>query len=127
MTATTLFLLPSQFERQTQIKEKREDDDIRSLSFNSHPAIVKSNGLNSTSASSIIDCSTTTRRKGVGLVKASSPTRPTLSSNWDFQFVATTTTSAPRVPRFEELDTTNMLLRQRIIFLGSQVDDMRQI
>jgi hypothetical protein len=25
------------------------------------------------------------------------------------------------LPKFEELDTTNMLLRQRIIFLGSQV------
>lgn len=30
---------------------------------------------------------------------------------------------APLLPRFEELDTTNMLLRQRIIFLGSQIDD----
>ncbi|KAL8472677.1 hypothetical protein ACS0TY_029770 [Phlomoides rotata] len=28
------------------------------------------------------------------------------------------------LPRFEELDTTNMLLRQRIIFLGTQIDDM---
>ncbi|KAK4477666.1 hypothetical protein RD792_016911 [Penstemon davidsonii] len=28
------------------------------------------------------------------------------------------------LPRFEELDTTNMLLRQRIIFLGSQIDDV---
>jgi hypothetical protein len=25
------------------------------------------------------------------------------------------------LPKFEELDTTNMLLRQRIVFLGSQV------
>ncbi|KAM5551382.1 ATP-dependent Clp protease proteolytic subunit 3, chloroplastic [Rosa sericea] len=97
----------------------------RPLCFNTQPAIVKSNGLNSTSSSSVFDCSRTTRRKRVGLVQASSPTRPTLSRNWDFQFAATTTTtSAPRVPRFEELDTTNMLLRQRIIFLGSQVDDM---
>ncbi|ONK81707.1 uncharacterized protein A4U43_C01F32060 [Asparagus officinalis] len=28
------------------------------------------------------------------------------------------------MPRFEELDTTNMLLKQRIVFLGSQVDTM---
>nr|GEV09615.1 ATP-dependent Clp protease proteolytic subunit 3, chloroplastic [Tanacetum cinerariifolium] len=46
----------------------------------------------------------------------------TLSSNWD---VVGPTSSAPAwMPRFEELDTTNMLLRQRIVFLGSQVDDM---
>lgn len=44
--------------------------------------------------------------------------RETLSSNWEI--LGTTT---PRLPRFEELDTTNMLLRQRIIFLGSQIDD----
>ncbi|XP_071731295.1 ATP-dependent Clp protease proteolytic subunit 3, chloroplastic [Rutidosis leptorrhynchoides] len=43
----------------------------------------------------------------------------TLSSNWDVS------SSAPTwMPKFEELDTTNMLLRQRIVFLGSQVDDM---
>ncbi|CAO2817263.1 unnamed protein product [Amaranthus hypochondriacus] len=41
-----------------------------------------------------------------------------LSSNWEI-----TGTTAPYLPRFEELDTTNMLLRQRIIFLGSQIDD----
>ncbi|PQQ15693.1 ATP-dependent Clp protease proteolytic subunit 3 chloroplastic [Prunus yedoensis var. nudiflora] len=82
--------------------------------------IVKSSGLNSSSNS--ISCRR--RSKGVCVIKAlksSSPPRQTLSSNWDFQ---TATTSSPRLPRFEELDTTNMLLRQRIIFLGSQVDDM---
>ncbi|XP_051126739.1 ATP-dependent Clp protease proteolytic subunit 3, chloroplastic [Andrographis paniculata] len=43
-----------------------------------------------------------------------------LSSNWDVSSYA-----APSwLPRFEELDTTNMLLRQRIIFLGTQIDDM---
>ncbi|KAL0343407.1 UNVERIFIED_CONTAM: ATP-dependent Clp protease proteolytic subunit, chloroplastic [Sesamum angustifolium] len=43
-----------------------------------------------------------------------------LSSSWDVSNYA-----APSwLPRFEELDTTNMLLRQRIIFLGSQIDDM---
>lgn len=46
----------------------------------------------------------------------------TLSTNWDLSnFSVSNTTSAPRLPRFEELDATNMLLRQRIIFLGSQV------
>ncbi|GAB2300048.1 ATP-dependent Clp protease proteolytic subunit 3 [Dionaea muscipula] len=30
---------------------------------------------------------------------------------------------APALPTLEELDTTNMLLRQRIIFIGSQIDD----
>ncbi|KAL9230081.1 hypothetical protein vseg_005473 [Gypsophila vaccaria] len=43
----------------------------------------------------------------------------TLSSNWEI----TEATAAPWLPKFEELDTTNMLLRQRIIFLGSQIDD----
>ncbi|PWA43865.1 hypothetical protein CTI12_AA531720 [Artemisia annua] len=42
----------------------------------------------------------------------------TLSSNWD---VVGPTSAAPAwMPKFEELDTTNMLLRQRIVFLGSQ-------
>uniref|UniRef100_A0A7N0RHD4 ATP-dependent Clp protease proteolytic subunit n=1 Tax=Kalanchoe fedtschenkoi TaxID=63787 RepID=A0A7N0RHD4_KALFE len=48
---------------------------------------------------------------------SASSTRQPLSSNWDISGAAT-------LPRLEELDTTNMLLRQRIIFLGSQVDDM---
>ncbi|KAK6128754.1 hypothetical protein DH2020_037509 [Rehmannia glutinosa] len=43
-----------------------------------------------------------------------------LSSKWDVSNYA-----APSwLPRFEELDTTNMLLRQRIIFLGTQIDDV---
>lgn len=41
----------------------------------------------------------------------------TLSSNWD----VCNDSSPSWMPRFEELDTTNMLLRQRIVFLGSQV------
>nr|XP_043617470.1 ATP-dependent Clp protease proteolytic subunit 3, chloroplastic [Erigeron canadensis] len=49
----------------------------------------------------------------------------TLSSNWDVNTNLSNSASAPSwMPRFEELDTTNMLLRQRIVFLGSQVDDM---
>ncbi|KAK8532280.1 hypothetical protein V6N12_053725 [Hibiscus sabdariffa] len=44
--------------------------------------------------------------------------------NWDV-YGASPLTSAPAwLSRLDELDTTNMLLRQRIIFLGSQVDDM---
>ncbi|XP_050385028.1 ATP-dependent Clp protease proteolytic subunit 3, chloroplastic [Argentina anserina] len=101
----------------------------RPLSFNTQPATALHHGLLSATTTSTIDCSRSTRRRRlVGLVKAasSSPhTRPTLSTNWDFQFAdAAATASPPRVPRLEELDTTNMLLRQRIIFLGSQVDDM---
>ncbi|KAM1703077.1 hypothetical protein EV2_029109 [Malus domestica] len=85
--------------------------------------IVRGTALNSRSSCSGI---TSCRRRSSGVcvikaMKSSSPPRLTLSSNWDFP---SATTSAPRLPRFEELDTTNMLLRQRIIFLGSQVDDM---
>lgn len=43
--------------------------------------------------------------------------KQSLSSEWEVSNYA-----APSwLPRFEELDTTNMLLRQRIIFLGTQV------
>ena len=48
-------------------------------------------------------------------------TRQTLASNWDVEKFSAFANSAPTLPKFEELDTTNMLLRQRIIFLGSQV------
>lgn len=50
--------------------------------------------------------------------------RPTLSSNWLVSHDLSAKTASPWLPKFEELDTTNMLLRQRIVFLGSQVDDM---
>lgn len=65
------------------------------------------------------------RRKTVSTIKAlkSSSSKQTLSTNWDVS-QDSSVTSAPWLPRFEELDTTNMLLRQRIIFLGSQVDDV---
>ncbi|GFP95586.1 ATP-dependent clp protease proteolytic subunit 3 chloroplastic [Phtheirospermum japonicum] len=50
-------------------------------------------------------------------VKASNQS---LTRNWNASNYA-----APSwLPRFEDLDTTNMLLRQRIIFLGSQIDDV---
>ncbi|XP_006837173.2 ATP-dependent Clp protease proteolytic subunit 3, chloroplastic [Amborella trichopoda] len=46
--------------------------------------------------------------------------RSTLSANWELGI-----SSGPTwMPRMDELDVTNMLLRQRIVFLGSQVDDM---
>ncbi|GLU10704.1 hypothetical protein SLE2022_274900 [Rubroshorea leprosula] len=54
--------------------------------------------------------------------KSSQVRRQTLSSKWDVPDFSATT-SSPWLPRFEELDTTNMLLRQRIVFLGGQVDD----
>ncbi|XP_018816936.1 ATP-dependent Clp protease proteolytic subunit 3, chloroplastic [Juglans regia] len=65
------------------------------------------------------------RRSPVSAIKAlnSSSSKQTLSSNWDIS-QDYSAISAPWLPSFEELDTTNMLLRQRIIFLGSQVDDM---
>ncbi|KAF9625589.1 hypothetical protein IFM89_024362 [Coptis chinensis] len=45
--------------------------------------------------------------------------RNTISTNWNIS------NSAPEwMPRPEELDANNMLLRQRIVFLGSQVDDV---
>ena len=60
--------------------------------------------------------------KPISTIKAlkSSSSKQTLSTNWDV-FQDYSATSAPWLPRFEELDTTNMLLRQRILFLGSQV------
>lgn len=65
------------------------------------------------------------RREKTICVKALKSSHPkiaaTLSTNWDVSGVSST---PAWLPRFEELDTTNMLLRQRIIFLGSQVDDM---
>lgn len=62
------------------------------------------------------------RRRPVSAIKAlnSSSSKQTLSSNWDIS-QDYSAISAPWLPSFEELDTTNMLLRQRIIFLGSQV------
>ncbi|GJN33465.1 hypothetical protein PR202_gb22069 [Eleusine coracana subsp. coracana] len=47
--------------------------------------------------------------------------RPTLSAGWASGLSAAR--PAARKARVEDLDTTNMLLRQRIVFLGSPVDD----
>ncbi|XP_047060485.1 ATP-dependent Clp protease proteolytic subunit 3, chloroplastic [Lolium rigidum] len=49
--------------------------------------------------------------------------RRTLSSGWDLSRLSAAGPAA-RKARLEELDTSNMLLRQRIIFLGSPVDDL---
>ncbi|XP_068642868.1 LOW QUALITY PROTEIN: ATP-dependent Clp protease proteolytic subunit 3, chloroplastic-like [Aristolochia californica] len=50
-------------------------------------------------------------------IKSTASFRKTLSSDWDLS-----NSSGPWMPRLEDLDATNMLLRQRIVFLGSQVD-----
>ncbi|XP_062211830.1 ATP-dependent Clp protease proteolytic subunit 3, chloroplastic-like [Phragmites australis] len=57
----------------------------------------------------------------VAAVRASSA-QPTLSAGWEL-FGQSAASPAARKARLEELDTTNMLLRQRIVFLGSPVDD----
>ncbi|KZV47911.1 ATP-dependent Clp protease proteolytic subunit 3, chloroplastic [Dorcoceras hygrometricum] len=81
-----------------------------------HP--LSSIRLASYSDSSQITSSTTSRSKGNLIVRAINQRIST--RNWDVSNYA-----APSwLPRFEELDTTNMLLRQRIIFLGTQIDDM---
>lgn len=63
----------------------------------------------------------TSKIGSLSALKASNHTKPTLSTNWD---VSNNFAAPSWLPRFEELDTTNMLLRQRIVFLGSQIDDM---
>ena len=69
-----------------------------------------------------------TRRKSISVANsfnAFSPANPTntLSTHWDVEFSHNNLSvpAPPLLPRFEELDTTNKLLRQRIVFLGSQV------
>ncbi|KAJ4960757.1 hypothetical protein NE237_020667 [Protea cynaroides] len=60
----------------------------------------------------------TLRKKAVSIQAAAKSYKETLSTNWNVS-----NSTAPLL-KFEELDSTNMLLRQRIVFLGSQVDDM---
>ncbi|CAL4963489.1 unnamed protein product [Urochloa decumbens] len=70
--------------------------------------------------------SSTIRRKAprAVAVRASAATaaRPKLSAGWNPSGLSAAR-PASRKARLEELDTTNMLLRQRIVFLGSPVDD----
>ncbi|KAG9129752.1 hypothetical protein Leryth_015449 [Lithospermum erythrorhizon] len=61
------------------------------------------------------------RQTPIKILSTLKASKQTLSSNWD---VSNNFASPSWLPRFEELDTTNMLLRQRIVFLGSQIDDM---
>ncbi|XP_043701707.1 ATP-dependent Clp protease proteolytic subunit 3, chloroplastic [Telopea speciosissima] len=68
--------------------------------------------LNSTSSSTL-------RRKPISIKAAANSYRKSLASDWNVS-----NSTGPWMPRLDELDTTNMLLRQRIVFLGSQVDDM---
>ncbi|XP_061338308.1 ATP-dependent Clp protease proteolytic subunit 3, chloroplastic [Gastrolobium bilobum] len=72
----------------------------------------------------IFTASTKSKRTKRMFIVNASTTRHTLSSNWLVSPDLSASTATPRLPRFEELDTTNMLLRQRIVFLGSQVDDV---
>lgn len=65
-------------------------------------------------------CWRATPRAAVGASAAA--TRRTLSSGWDLSGLSAARPAA-RKARLEDLDTANMLLRQRIVFLGSPVDD----
>ncbi|KAK1321347.1 hypothetical protein QJS10_CPA03g00489 [Acorus calamus] len=62
------------------------------------------------------------KRRPTVAVKAASKSfsGKTLSEGWGLSEASV----GPWMPRIDELDTTNMLLRQRIVFLGSQVDTM---
>lgn len=96
-------------------KLKRFNHGVFTSHFTVSTPFNHSHGANSSSNAFRI-------RKSVPVVKASlnsSSLRHTLSGNWDV-LDNYSASSAPSLARFEELDTTNMLLRQRIIFLGSQ-------
>ncbi|KAK2361648.1 ATP-dependent Clp protease proteolytic subunit 3 [Trifolium repens] len=94
---------------------------IMPLNFNSNKTLLlKHNNNNKIFHSQIPNFKLST--KPLSIVNAS--IKPTLSSNWLVSDDLSAKTSSPLLPKFEELDTTNMLLRQRIVFLGSQVDDM---
>eukprot|EP01018_Ginkgo_biloba_P027476 Gb_14699 [translate_table: standard] len=89
-------------------------------------AILKANKLSFTtfcsvcagSASSCNGSHMASRRRAHSLkpIEALSTSRGSLSSSWNIGGI----TCGPWMPRMEDLDTTNMLLRQRIVFLGSQ-------
>jgi ATP-dependent Clp protease protease subunit len=91
---------------------------IMPLNFNSNKTpLLKHNHNNNFFHSQIPTFKLPT--KPLSIVNASM--KPTLSSNWLVSDDLSAKTSSPWLPKFEELDTTNMLLRQRIVFLGSQV------
>ncbi|XP_058737588.1 ATP-dependent Clp protease proteolytic subunit 3, chloroplastic-like [Vicia villosa] len=87
------------------------------LSFKSNNTFLKHNNYVSHSQIPTLNLSTKHRTTICNAIK------PTLSSNWLVSHDLSAKTASPWLPNFEELDTTNMLLRQRIVFLGSQVDD----
>ncbi|KAJ4706981.1 ATP-dependent Clp protease proteolytic subunit [Melia azedarach] len=93
-----------------------------------HPTTTANNIRNNCKSHACNNTKTSIRTRRPICVKAakSSPSiAQSLSTNWDVSNLSISNNiSAPWLPRFEELDTTNMLLRQRIIFLGSQVDDL---
>ncbi|KAG5528081.1 hypothetical protein RHGRI_028872 [Rhododendron griersonianum] len=64
-------------------------------------------------------------------VKASSKSFPTrnraVNSHWNDVSVSPALSYPSRLPRLRELDPTDMLLRQRIVFLGNEVWGMTQI
>ncbi|KAJ6822260.1 ATP-dependent Clp protease proteolytic subunit 3, chloroplastic [Iris pallida] len=72
----------------------------------------------------------TPRRSIKAYAAASTPERRrrTLSEGWNLlealEAAEGLSTGPPRMPNFEELDAANMLLKQRVVFLGSQVDTM---
>ncbi|EEF29744.1 ATP-dependent Clp protease proteolytic subunit 3, chloroplastic [Ricinus communis] len=95
------------------------------LCFSNHKQFLLPTINTTDSNKAKVSISTNGKRRKPISVKAVNTRKETLSSNWDVaNFSSSFATSSPALPRFEELDTTNMLLRQRIIFLGSQVDDM---
>ncbi|PIA63625.1 hypothetical protein AQUCO_00201160v1 [Aquilegia coerulea] len=90
----------------------------RSLTFTtSSPSSFFSNGIITQFPLKPSISPTSFKRKPIS-IKAIKSTRKTLSADWNLA-----NSSPKRRPRFEELDITNMLLRQRIVFLGSPVDD----
>ncbi|XP_047328101.1 ATP-dependent Clp protease proteolytic subunit 3, chloroplastic [Impatiens glandulifera] len=107
------FATSSATTRPTNISSSNEGPGIRRLQINNRRQLIS---LSSSSRSR------RSKRAASAVVKASrAQLKIPLSGNLDSSNYST----APSwMPRFEELDTTSMLLRQRIIFLGSQVDDV---
>lgn len=68
-------------------------------------------------------CCWSSAPKEAARASAVAAARRTLSSGWNLSRLSAARPAA-RKARLEELDTSNMLLRQRIIFLGSPVDDL---
>lgn len=91
-----------------------------------HSAIFNKNNLLTPPYCSVFTCSSAPhlgsrqRAQAVKSIGALSSSRGSLSASLD----SVGTSSNLWMPRPEDLDTTNMLLRQRIVFLGSQVDDV---